>query len=177
MSLIVNTDITDWGDDFNKKKPNVGSNDEIIKRRLEGMHLAEISRHIIAGRELEEVPLDIIKPNKILLMMGGSSEVIGKTQGKTKVELPNGSEVKVRDYVAPVTDGEKNGDDNGISNAIVKSSNKEAAGRAASYLLKVCSGRIYNRLAIIAKYGKPGDVEKFGEQLKAIVDEFMVKLG
>ncbi len=103
--------------------------------------------------------------------------MIVKTQGKKKVELRNGSEVEIREYIAPVTEGEKNGDDNGISNAIVKSSDKESAGRAASYLLKVCSGRIYSRLAIIAKYGKPGDVEEFGEQLKGIIDEIMVKLG
>ncbi len=177
MSLIINTDITDWGDDFNKKKPKVGSNDEVIARRLEGMHAAEIARHLIAGRKLKKVPSNIIKPDKILLMMGGSSEVIAKTQSKKKVELPNGSEAKIREYVAPVTENEKNGDDNGTSNAIVKSSDKEAAGRAASYLRKVCSGRIYSRLAIIAKYGQPGDVKKFGKELKGIIDEIMVKLG
>ncbi len=164
--LIIKTDITDWNEEFNAEEPNVMSDEDIIRLRMKGVHPAAIGRYVIVAREHGHIPPDTIKSNKVLLNIGASADVTAKTQKKKKVTLSNGKDVNVREYVAPIP--------NGKENILVKSNSKVAVDHAINYLLKVCTGRIYNRLAIIAS--NEGDVRKYGDELKAVIDEIVGKL-
>jgi len=175
---IIRTDVTDWDDDFGVKKPDVTTDEEIIKRRKEGMHSGEVGRHAFIARERRLTNKDIIGSPKTLLQLGLVIEMNRKTARKKRVELVNGYNVDIREFVSPVVDeGEDEDEDHEQDIAIVDSSTKKGIRAAAAYLLKIVPGYIYGRLAIIAKYGNKGDAQKYANELKDKIDEIMVKLG
>ena len=173
---IVETDVTDWDDDFEAKEPDVMTNEQIIERRMEGMHSAEAGRlaYIAHLRGLTEG--DFLPASKYLIQLALVGEINKKTSKKKRVELANGKSVDIREYVAPVEN--ENDDEAQEENvAIVDSGSEQGVKEAVAYLLKRVPGYIYGRLAIIAKSGNEGDVEKYADELKDIIDDIVVKLG
>ncbi len=175
---IIRTDVTDWDDDFEAKKPDVMTEDEIIKRRKEGMHSAEAGRHRLIAELRGLSDANIVGPSKAVIQLGVIIQMNRITARKKKVELANGQNIDIREFVSPVVNENDNEDENYEQDvAIVDSSTKKGMKEAATYLIKIVPGYIYGRLAIIAKYGDKGDAQKYTNELKDKIDEIMVKLG
>lgn len=175
---IIKTDVTDWDDDFEAKKPDVITEDEIIKRRKEGMHSAEAGRHRLIAELRGLSDANIVGPSKSLIQLGVIIQMNRIAARKKRVELANGSNVDIREFVSPVLDeNEDENEDYEQDVAIVDSSTVKGTKEAVAYLLKIVPGYVYGRLAIIAKYGNEGDAQRYANELKSKIDEIMVKLG
>ncbi len=174
---IIKTDVTDWDDDFEAKKPDVLTENEIIKRRKEGMHSAEVGRHRLITELRGLSDANIVGPSKAVIQLGVIIQMNRVTARKKKVELANGRNIDIREFVSPVVENEDENQDYEQDVAIVDSSSKKGTKKVIAYLLNIVPGYIYGRLAIIAKYGDEGDVQKYANELKDKIDEIMVKLG
>ena len=177
---IIETDVTDWDDDFEAKKPDVMTEDEIIKRRKEGMHSAEAGRHRLITELRGLSDANIVGPSKAVIQLGVIIQMNRITARKKKVELANGHNIDIREFVSPVFDEneDKNEDEDCEQDvAIIDSSTVKGLKEAIAYLLKIVPGYVYGRLAIIAKYGDEGDAQRYANELKSKIDEIMVKLG
>jgi hypothetical protein len=165
--LEVKIDITDWGEEYQDKALDVSSEDEIIERAKEGVKPSEMSRLTIAARELGCVPEDVLRPNKILLMIGGAVSVSNMIARRVKESsLSNGKSVKMRELTCATEGVEKQ--------VVVDASSETGFQNAVNYLLNVVPGYIYSRLVIIADHG--GDVQEYANQLKALIDDMVSKL-
>ncbi len=169
---IIKTDVTDWDDDFETKEPDVMTDEQVIERRKEGMHSAEAGRHMFIALQRGLADEGIVSDSKDLIQLGLVMETNRKTARMKDVELPNGKNISVREFVSPVSaDKDKEIKDVAIS----ESSSEKGMQNAIDYLLQVVPGYIHNRLAIIAS--NDGDTQKYADELKDKVDEIMVELG
>ena len=71
--VVLEIDVTDWGDEYLEEEPNLSTEDEAIKTAIAGGYLpAQMARLIIVGRMRGEAGEGLIRPNKTLLMVGGA---------------------------------------------------------------------------------------------------------
>lgn len=181
--------VGDWDEEYLKEEPDISSEDSLISLLQTTKYGPQkIGRLAIMARERGAAPEDIISANKLLLNAGAAVEVSAKAAAhKRKVELPDGREIEVREFVAPVREkgeGHFEGDTQATdaspspqpdNEPFVSVISDTARTRALDYLLKIVPGYIYGRLAIIAANG--GDVHAAADALKAKIDEVVERLG
>lgn len=186
--LTVTIPINDWGNEYAEVEPKLLDQEDLVEL-LKQPHFSasKIGRLAIVARERGDAPQDIIPGNKLLLNAGAAVEISSiAARRKTTVELADGREIEVREFVAPYRDDEvdrlaNDNQDMGVNpspddyDGFVPVHSTVANTRATNYLLKKVPGYIYGRLAIIAANG--GEVQEAAELLKDKIDEMVKRLG
>ena len=73
--LYVKADISEWRDEAFQEEFVPKDKDEILEAVEKGMHTAQVARATVVSRELKEAPEDIIRDNKVLLLVGAMQDV------------------------------------------------------------------------------------------------------
>jgi hypothetical protein len=165
MALKVQIDITDWQKD--SQKALITSEPDILNQIEAGRSTGQVAKSAVVSREVGKAPKDIMKPNKLLFLSGAMVDIAQKVAGKKhKIQTESGK-YGCRDYVG----SHKKDDDNDF----VRSNTDNGLDRAIMYLKRVVPGYIFSRFLIIHENG--GDVLQHAEDLKAVIDDMVERLG
>jgi len=164
--MDIKIDATDWAEDYEKEEPKIKSKTDLIVARQQ-YHAADVAKYTLIARERGDAESDIVKPNKLLLLSGAVLDIAQYVASATRTivigEGDNARELDIREYIAPV----KNGDDEDSSDApIISTEGEQAVEFARRYLLKDVIGRVRGRLEIFA-----GNGESVREIAQEFVDE------
>jgi hypothetical protein len=179
--VVIKIDATDWARAFSEQEPTIESEADVIALAMGGMETGQIAKLILGGRAQHVVPVDIIKPDKLLLYGGARADVAQiLVRQERDVTLQNGKTITIRDYLGrpgrPMDESDDedtaDGDDDGPP--WIVSGSPEAVERARRYLERTIPGHIYTRLMQIAAGG--GDVLSAVAELKATLDEMASRL-
>lgn len=184
---LIKIDVTDWAEEHDRIEPDVSTEDKLTGLITGGkVSIPQAARLGIIARERGLAPDDILPANKPLLMTGAAKHISSVIASKhIEAQTPSGNTYTVREFVAPVREGEDDQLNNDTLEGDVtpspepetfaSSQSEEGNGRAWNYLLKRVPGYIYGRLKIIAVNG--GDVKEAAEELKNKIDELVLRLG
>jgi len=184
----IRIDIADWDQEFMEAEPDLSS-DEAIANESTRHTTPSLARMTIAARERGIAPDDILSANKVLLQCGARTEISSKiTRRKEKVQLANGLEVTIREFVGAISEREEpEGDDQltleSTADTLVKSDEPEtyvrwqdeqAKERVYRYLQQIVPGHIYTHLAHLAAAGE--DVRQAANDLSDRIEEMVAEL-
>ena len=160
--LTVRIPIGDCEEEYLAAEPKIEGPDSLIELR-KAHNIGKVARMTVAARARGEAPTDIIKSDKLLYLSGAQADIAERIAGHVEqVQLENGTEIKIRSYVATPPQDEE-GDDGGDDDLIVDSVSSDGLERAARYLTRNVPGYVYGRLAIIA--ANRGDVREAAQGL------------
>ncbi len=172
MEVVI--DVTDWEDEVKRSEDFIDSDDELFRLVEKGKKTGEIAKSIIISRQSGIAPDDIIRPDKVLYLVGAMTDVHQKVvRQKHKVTTESGANYESRSYVGAVKDEDEEKPD-GDGDFYISSHSSEAIIRANKYLDNVAPGHIWNRLLII--YENEGDVEQAADEFKAKIDKMVERL-
>lgn len=185
--LTIQIKVGDWEKEYLEIEEDISNEQKMIDLvTKKGLSTSQAGRLAIVARERKEAPEDILPANKPLLNAAAAAKLsLLIAQLHKKIELENGNNISVREYVAPVREEDDNQKANGnqypnvVSSSLpletfVSVDNSVAFERAIDYLLKRVPGYIMGRLEIIAYHKQ--DVRQAAEQLKAKIDEMVMRL-
>ena len=168
--LIIKEDITDWRDEVLQKEVIVNKEQDVLNLISDGVSTALTARATIVSRELGETLTDIVRPNKLLIMIGAMKDVsiLVKSQ-RHEVATPSGRTFMSCDYI-----GKGKIKDEEDINSYVETQSKDGLRNAENYLNKVIPGHVWNRLINIVDAG--GDIVPLAEALKSRIDDMVDKI-
>lgn len=179
-SDVIEIEVPDWYEEHQTEEPTIKSEADLIAL-AQKMSSVKVGRLAIMSRHLGLSPTNIIPGNKLILQAGSAYQISALIASqKTKAQLPNGNEINVREFVAPVRDDDQNLNDNQKANVTPSPEfftpviSEVSRDRALDYLLKRVPGYVMGRLEVIAVNG--GDVKAAAVELKARIDEMVLKL-
>jgi hypothetical protein len=184
--LTLTIPVGDWDDEYIQEEPEITAEDDLIKLAMQkGYGPQKIGRLAVIARERQAAPDNILSANKLLLNAGAAVEISSMiSRRKVKAELPDGREIEVREFVAPVREeaedeGQATGDDldrgalppspSPADFKVVSFKDPLAVERAEKYLHERVPGYVYGRLSLIAVNG--GDVAAAARKLKKEIDK------
>lgn len=182
MEMKIEIDISDWHDEVVTSNIELHSIEDVVDAMQEmSIKPLAAARHLIVSRESGKADANVLPQNKLLLMTGGALEVNRRIDNLRRVASLNGKDYVVREFVATVTTSpnHKHGEmvyDSSMpmlpkDATLVCSDDEVALDRAENYLMTNVTGRIRERLLIIA-LGK-GDVDGVAERLKNQIDSIV----
>ena len=166
----------DWRQEFVEVEPDVTGEEAAIREQMDnGLSPAQMGRMLLVGRELDIAPDDILPDNKPLLNLAASTSWAQRLQKRKKrVDLDNGKEVEVRQYVGPMTNDDQEAEPDEAGTRWVESQSEAATHRAMGYLTDIVPGHIKGRLNIIA--ANRGDVRAAADLLIAEIERIVGQL-
>lgn len=190
--MEIKIDITDWVENYQILEPNIKTFDDVVSLLTHGHKPYSAGVLALVARERGDAEFSILPENKMLLGTGAAVSVSREVAAKLrKAKMPNGSEVEVRQFVAPVDhllsdDQSKgvNGDEmqsvhiGGEAQAhddrYLSTSDPMAAKRAEDYLMRRVTGDIWGRLIIIAEHD--GDYKGVANKLIKEIKEMVKRI-
>jgi len=164
QKLYIKEDITDWREEVMREEFLPKDKDDILSGIENGLHTAQVARAAIVSRAMNEAPEDIIRPNKVLLQVGGQqdiSQIVARQ--KVDIETKSGKTWKVPAFIGDQDDDE--------GQSYYPSDSNKAKEIAEQYLQTQVVGHIRNRLATIYQNG--GDVVENATWLKMKIDSLV----
>lgn len=143
--MQIKVDVTDWEQEYIQEETQILIEDDLVKLSTQ-MPASKVARMYLVSREKKQSPDDLLRPNKVLLNVGGATDLASViVRRKKDVTLSNGKEFQIREYVGSGAEDEED--------TFVKVESDEAAKRALDYLLNIVPGYVMGRLKIIAHCG------------------------
>ncbi len=176
-------DITDWGQEYQEKEPEIPTEDGMIDYQLQnGAKPAELGRLAIVAHERGDVEDRYLPANKLMLNMGAAVQVSRTIAARKKqLHFEDGRTFNAREFVAqvPVDESCLDEPEQSIEDAmngreLARAGSREAAHRARLYLRQRVPGYIYERLVIIAAGG--GNIHDEIAWLKSEIDTMALRI-
>lgn len=184
---VIRIEYADWLEEYLRNETPINDDDDIVALLTADAHsTAEVARMTIVAREQGYAADTILPPNKTMLAADARARLAVKMKARrVSVEMPNGTEYSVREFVGVPQTGPTSDEQQGNAmdvgaielqseKAFVPFQDEAALERIMYYLNNNVPGIIFERLKLIAAGG--GDVLRAGEQLKATIDEMVGRL-
>ena len=181
--MQISYDATDWKQQYDSSPAKPTSMDDAIDlMRESNVKPGELAMLLIVGRELGIVRDPNVPSNKISNLTGVALAVSRYRSRQTAKVTIGDKQIEVPRFISTVTteEGEEVGYQSTMPSfdrdvTIVDYNDQAAADRAIAYLMTNVTGRIRERLAIVA-VNRPKEVAKVAKQLKAAIDEIVAEL-
>ena len=172
---IIEIEYGDWLKEWEASPIKPKTSEDIISTMLETqMSPTQMARLAIVGREQGHADENIVRSNKLSLILGVAQD-ISQTISSRMVDVEiNGKVFRAREFVGTVqTEDSEEGEADG-GQTLVDMHDPIAVERATRYLFNLVTGHAWKRLVILAANGE--DVESIAETLKSRIDEMVERL-
>lgn len=189
-SMEIKIDISDWVENYQTIEPNIKTFDDVVSLLTHGHKPYSAGVLALVARERGDAEFSILPENKMLLGTGAAVSVSREVANKLrKAKMPNGLEVEVRQFVAPVDHDRSEDQGIGVNSETFQASSEThflgenylstsdpaAAKRAEDYLMKRVTGDIWGRLIIIAEHD--GDYKGVANKLIKEIKDMVKRIG
>jgi hypothetical protein len=179
----------DWLEEYVQAEKDVSNKEALIERIREGMTTPQVARMALVARERKEADADVLPTCKLMLAAGAMHEVSSLImRQKREITTKSGKKIKVREFVAPVLDGDEMSETGAQRMEMTADSIKpedtklgmvslldpRAIQRARRYLFERVPGYIYGRLAILAANDE--DVRAAADELIGLIGGIVERL-
>lgn len=177
--MEIRYDVSDWKQRYDTEQSvRPTSADEAVELMREShIRVSDLALSLIVGRELGHVQDAGLPTNKLANLLGMSNHLTNYRARQTAKVTIAGKEQNVPRYIANATvdAGVEVGFEFTVPNGnppttVVDYNNPAAADRAIAYLMTNVTGRIRDRLKLVA-LNKPDELSKVVENLKKAIDD------
>lgn len=181
--MRISYDATDWKQQYDSSPAKPASMDDAIDlMRESNVKPGELAMLLIVGRELGIVKDPNVPTSKISTLTGMAKAVSDYRSRQTAKVTINGKQVEIPRFVSTVTieEGEEVSYQATVPSldrdvTVIEYNDQAAADRAIAYLMSNVTGRIRDRLAIVA-VNRPKEIGKVVKELKRAIDEIAAEL-
>jgi len=175
---VIEIQIDDWVEEWQNSPVKPRNQSDIIAAMQETpIKPTQMGRLVLAGRELGEADADILRPNRLTLLLGAAYQVT-RMIGEKRVDVQVGDKTySARQFIANVENGhdvESEESSDAETAVLVDIYDALAVERATKYLFTTVCGFIWERMLILA--ANKQDVEDVADTLKVYIDNMVERL-